>query len=247
MRFPKIFVLTCSDESNQKNYWFLWFSNSNFAILSKKCSYSSYRRAICSCSNYPEHIRVFAYGGLFVPVVHKGGISDVPCSNYRSILSFCRYYMEDFDYQSILVDSGSIVQWSVRRRIQFAQMPIAFKSKLGLLSKLRMMWVNTCGWPQRKCIWLFGGKSGILVQLLWASRSLASHKLAQNSRQVKLFSAWGRTHGGDEVAHPRLKIMRCFHFNIFYSYTTSSDLLMYQWVTSTLREAISGNNKTKLD
>ena len=61
-------------------------------------------------------------------------------------------YMEDFDYQSILVDSGSIVQWSVRRRIQFAQMPIAFKSKLGLLSKLRMMWVNTCGWPQRKCI-----------------------------------------------------------------------------------------------
>ena len=38
---------------------------------------------------------------------------DDPCSNYRSILSFCSYYMEDFDYRSILVDSGSIVHWNM--------------------------------------------------------------------------------------------------------------------------------------
>ena len=31
--------------------------------------------------------------------------------NYRSILSSGSYYLEDFDYQSILVDSGIIVQW----------------------------------------------------------------------------------------------------------------------------------------
>ena len=31
---------------------------------------------------------------------------------YRSILSSCSYYLEDFDYWSILVDSGTIVQWS---------------------------------------------------------------------------------------------------------------------------------------
>ena len=37
---------------------------------------------------------------------------DAPCRNYRSILSSCRYYMEDFDHRSILVDSGSIVQWT---------------------------------------------------------------------------------------------------------------------------------------
>ena len=42
--------------------------------------------------------------------VAKGGFSDAPYSDYRSILSSCRYYMEDFDYWSILVDSGSIVQ-----------------------------------------------------------------------------------------------------------------------------------------
>ena len=35
-----------------------------------------------------------------------------PCSNYRSILSSGSYYLEDFDYRSILVDSGIIVQWS---------------------------------------------------------------------------------------------------------------------------------------
>ena len=34
---------------------------------------------------------------------------DTPCSNYRSIVSSCSYYMGDFDYHSILVDSGSIV------------------------------------------------------------------------------------------------------------------------------------------
>ena len=33
-RFPKILVLACWDLSNQEKYWFLWFSNSNFAILS---------------------------------------------------------------------------------------------------------------------------------------------------------------------------------------------------------------------
>ena len=35
-----------------------------------------------------------------------------PCSDYRSILSFGSYYLEDFDYRSILVDSGIIVHWS---------------------------------------------------------------------------------------------------------------------------------------
>ena len=30
IRFPKIFVLSCSDLSNHEKYWFLWFSNSNF-------------------------------------------------------------------------------------------------------------------------------------------------------------------------------------------------------------------------
>ena len=38
IRFPKIFVLTCSDLCNQEKYWYLWFSNSNFAILSILCS-----------------------------------------------------------------------------------------------------------------------------------------------------------------------------------------------------------------
>ena len=32
------------------------------------------------------------------------------CSNYRSILSSGSYYLEDFDYWSILVNSGIIVQ-----------------------------------------------------------------------------------------------------------------------------------------
>ena len=32
--------------------------------------------------------------------------------NYRSILNSCSYYLEDFDYRSILVDSGTIVQWN---------------------------------------------------------------------------------------------------------------------------------------
>ena len=35
-----------------------------------------------------------------------------PCSNYRSILSSGSYYLEDFDYRSILVYSGTIVHWS---------------------------------------------------------------------------------------------------------------------------------------
>ena len=65
---------------------------------------------ICSCRNYLEHILVVAIGGEFVPVVAKGEFSDAPGSIYRSILSSCRYYMEDFDYRSILVNSGSIVQ-----------------------------------------------------------------------------------------------------------------------------------------
>ena len=30
----------------------------------------------------------------------------------RGILSSCSYYLEDFDYRSILVNSGTIVQWS---------------------------------------------------------------------------------------------------------------------------------------
>ena len=36
----------------------------------------------------------------------------VTCSNYRSILSSCSYYPEDFNYRSILVDSGIIVHCS---------------------------------------------------------------------------------------------------------------------------------------
>ena len=66
---------------------------------------------ICSCSNYLEHILVVAIGGEFVPVVAKGEFSDAPGSIYRSILSSCRYYLEDFDYRSILVNSGTIVHW----------------------------------------------------------------------------------------------------------------------------------------
>ena len=62
------------------------------------------------CSNYLEHILAVAIGGYFVPVFAKGEFSDAPGSIYRSILSSCRYYMEDFDYRSILVNSGSIVQ-----------------------------------------------------------------------------------------------------------------------------------------
>ena len=38
-----------------------------------------------------------------------------PCSNYRSILSSGSYYLEDFDYRSILVNSGIIVHWSMTR------------------------------------------------------------------------------------------------------------------------------------
>ena len=63
IQFPKIFVLTCLDQSNQEKYKFLWFSNSNFAILSIICSYSSYRRIICPCSNYLEHIWFLLNGG----------------------------------------------------------------------------------------------------------------------------------------------------------------------------------------
>ena len=66
---------------------------------------------ICSCSNYLEHILVVAIGGKFVPVVDKGGFLDAPCSNYRSILPSFSYYMEDFDYRRILVDSRTIVHW----------------------------------------------------------------------------------------------------------------------------------------
>ena len=51
-------------------------------------------------------------GGYYVPVVTTGRFSDAPGSIYRSILSSCRYYLEDFDCRSILVDSGTIVQWS---------------------------------------------------------------------------------------------------------------------------------------
>ena len=43
-------------------------------------------------------------------VVAKGGSSDAPCSNYRSILSSCSYYIRDFDYRGILFDNGD-VQW----------------------------------------------------------------------------------------------------------------------------------------
>ena len=67
---------------------------------------------MCSCSNYLEHILVVAIGGSFVPVVAKGGFLDAPCSNYRSILSSCSYYMEDFYYRNILFDNGDVVQWT---------------------------------------------------------------------------------------------------------------------------------------
>ena len=61
MRFPKIFVSTCSDLSNHENNCFFVIFKLLFWI-------------ICSCSNCPK-------------------------------------YMENFDYGSILVDSGTIVQW----------------------------------------------------------------------------------------------------------------------------------------
>ena len=51
-------------------------------------------------------------------LVNKGGFSDAPCSNYRSILSSSSYYMEDFDYRSILVDSGTIVQCTTEDAIE---------------------------------------------------------------------------------------------------------------------------------
>ena len=50
--------------------------------------------------------------------VAKGGFSDATCSNYRSILSSCSYYMEDFDYWSILFDDGDIVHWC-RKLVQY--------------------------------------------------------------------------------------------------------------------------------
>ena len=77
---------------------------------------------ICSCSNYLEHILVVAIGGQFVPVFAKGGFSHAPCSNYRSILSSGSYYLEDFDYRSILVDSGTIVHWFMLRLLVLMRM-----------------------------------------------------------------------------------------------------------------------------
>ena len=52
---------------------------------------------------------IFTTGGYYVPVVTAGRFSDAPGSIYRSILSSCRYYLEDSDYRSILVDIGTIV------------------------------------------------------------------------------------------------------------------------------------------
>ena len=65
---------------------------------------------------YLEHCSqslFFFTRGQFVPVFAKWGFSHAPCSNYRSILSSCSYYLEDFDYRSILVDSGTIVHWEI--------------------------------------------------------------------------------------------------------------------------------------
>ena len=50
------------------------------------------------------------------PVVNKGGFSDNTCSNYRSMLSSCIYYMEDFYYRSILFDNGDNVHWYIMQK-----------------------------------------------------------------------------------------------------------------------------------
>ena len=57
----------------------------------------------------------FISQGIRIHDAAKGGFSHAPCSNYRSILSSGSYYLEDFDYRSILVDSGIIVHWQVLR------------------------------------------------------------------------------------------------------------------------------------
>ena len=56
--FPKIFVFTRSNKSKVEKTSFSWSSNSNFAIWRIKCSSSSYKRIICSCSIYLEHLKI---------------------------------------------------------------------------------------------------------------------------------------------------------------------------------------------
>ena len=113
MRSPKIFVLTCPDLTTKINIGFCDSQTliSPFWAWYAQCS--SYRRIICSRSNYLEHILVVAIGGWFDLEFAKGGFSDASCSNYRSILSSCSYYIEDFYYRSILIDNGDIVHWSM--------------------------------------------------------------------------------------------------------------------------------------
>ena len=68
--------------------------------------------SVLTCSDLSNQEKYCFF--VVVVVVEKGRFSDASCSNYRSILSSCRYYREDFDYRSILVDSGSIVQCLVQ-------------------------------------------------------------------------------------------------------------------------------------
>ena len=63
VRVSKNICLNMFGSKEPREILVLWFSNSNFAILSIICSCSSNGRIICSCSNYLKHIFVVAIGG----------------------------------------------------------------------------------------------------------------------------------------------------------------------------------------
>ena len=114
MRFPKILVLTCRDLSNQEKYWFLQFSNSNFAILSKYALSSSYRRMICSCSNYLEQIMLKMAKLEFEN--HKNQYfswllrsEHVETNIFGNLTTKLTIGLSLFDFKQLLVNSGTIV------------------------------------------------------------------------------------------------------------------------------------------
>ena len=73
----------CLQCQNQPRWILLNFPSVDMGTLSKTVGFSL----------YPSN---WVIGGWFVPVIAKGGFLDAPCRNYRSILSSCSYYMEDF-------------------------------------------------------------------------------------------------------------------------------------------------------
>ena len=56
-----------------------------------------------------EHSKILLFQLLEQIILHSQKPEYAPGSCYRSILSSGSYYLEDFDYRSILVDSGIIV------------------------------------------------------------------------------------------------------------------------------------------